>query len=166
MSAKTNRSIHLNGEISSESYDAFAKRLSRLEREGGGPVTFHLFSEGGSAHAALAYAGRMRSSPCQIRVHAYGLVASAAVLLLAAGDSRVMASEAWVMVHEDSGEISGSVKDLEKASKHMRRLEVQWAQLLAGLTTASYDTWVKLHADETFLTAKECLALGLIDKVV
>lgn len=172
-----NRRIAIIGEINDEAYLKFSDELSEFEneckgKEGESYVTFELSSEGGSAALALAFSARIRTSPVAIYIKAYGLIASAAVLILASGDKRYMTKEAWVMVHEeqfvddDHGSLSGSLEAVEKITKHYRRLEDQWSYLLASMTTATIEEWTKLHKAETYLNAKQCLELGLIDKVI
>lgn len=173
------KTFSIHGEISTESFTKFSKRLNILEAvEYEGPVHIELTSEGGAAYDALAFASRIRRSELDITITAVGLVASAAVMLLAAGKKgkRRMAREAWLMVHEDSGSfdsIEGSVEELEEKAKkfirnveHLRRMEEQWATLLEEFTGTSKDIWAKLHRKETYLSAGECLALGIIDEVV
>lgn len=164
------RKIYIIDEISDESYLAFTKRLSALERQGKGAIDVELCSPGGIATYALAFANRIQSSPCEIKVTAYGEIASAAVLILAVGDHRVMAADAWVMVHEDSISFSSGsampLKDMERITRHGRRMEHQWAALLANLTSASQEEWADLHAAETWLTAEKCLDLGLVDAII
>lgn len=161
---QTNRKIHVHGEISTESYDKFAKRMSRLERDGSGVIELELFSEGGLACAALAYSARIRRSPCAVRITAYGLVASAAVLILAAGDDRHMAKDAWLMVHEDSiSEFEGDATAVRRLTKQLDLMENQWSQLLAELTNASKEEWMRLHSIEQYISAEECLRLGIAD---
>lgn len=162
---KPSRKIHIISEISEETFLAFCKRLSYLERQSSAPITIELSSPGGGAYDALAFSARIRSSPCQIIVRAYGLVASAAVLVLAAGNVRKLAAEAWVMVHEDSGTHSGTVTDLKRESGHIGRLEDQWSVLLEKVTKTSAATWRQLHHDSTYLTAAKCLELGLVDEI-
>lgn len=166
MTKKIRRKLYITTEISDESYTKFSKRLTMLESRGSGPIEVELFSAGGDAYAALAFSARMRASPCVIRIHARGLIASAAVLILAAGDIREMAKEAWVMVHEDSGENSGNVSELMKQALHMEALEDQWAVLLEERSSTSAEAWRKLHNETKYLTSSQCLALGLIDKIV
>lgn len=160
------RKIYILGEINEESYEAFSKRLSRLEREGSGPVTIELSSGGGSAYDALAFASRMRSSSVDLHVIAHGLIASAAVIILAYGDKRSMAKEAWVMVHEDSAE-PGEMKARQGQDfwAHVVRLEAQWSRLLSERTNVESHVWEQLHDDETYLDAEECLKLNIIDEV-
>ena len=160
------RKIYITGTIDEAAYLKFSKRLTVLEEQDGSPIEIELYSFGGEAYSALAFASRMRNCCCALHVRAHGLVASAAVLILAAGDDRRMAKEAWIMVHEDSGELEGSVTMLENAAVHARKLELQWNSLLANLTGTPASKWQALHEATTYLNAKECLALGLIDRIL
>lgn len=163
---KASRKIHLISDVSDESFLKFCRRMSYLEdlshKE---PIYVELSSPGGSAYDALAFSARIRNSPCDVIITAYGLVASAAVLILAAGDKRRMAEEAWVMVHEDSGEVGGDVTSIAKQCKQYETLEDQWAELLEKLTDVDAKNWRKLHHDTTYMTAQECLEYGLVDEI-
>ena len=160
------RKIRLSGGVDEESFGAFCEALDAFEAESSQPVEFELCSGGGDAYIALAFAARMRTSPCQITVTVYGACQSAAVLILAAGNKRAMTKESWVMVHEDHGEISDKVTLMEVETHHLRAMEDQWAKLLAELTKASAKKWAKLHKETTYLTPEQCVKLGLADEIV
>lgn len=150
-----------------ETYLEFSEQLTELENKSNcDNVYIELCSEGGEAYAALAFYSRMRSTTCPIYIKSYGLVASAAVLILAAGGHRQLSREAWVMVHEDEGTQEGSVSLLEVQIKQGRRLEDQWNTLLSSRTNTTSDGWAALHKSTTYLSAEECLKLGLIDEII
>lgn len=165
--------IRIIGPINEESFKTFSEELAEHEFDVKSKAKFttakvELASTGGSAYDALAFAARIRNSPCDIIIRAYGLVASAAVIILAAGDTREMASEAWVMVHEDSDKPRGNVTLLETEVSQLRRLETQWAQELARYCNnkTTVEQWSKLHKQTTYLSATECLERGLVDKII
>lgn len=158
--------IIISGDISEENFQRFSEELTEFEKEEGDTVELELYSQGGDAEVALAFTGRMRTSPCYVNVTVYGAAYSAAALILAAGDKRTMTSESWVMVHEDSGKTSGTVAQREKDIAHCRRLENQWNILMEFYTGISKDRWAELHRAETYLNANQCLELGLVDKVI
>lgn len=162
----SNRVIRLIGEINEEAFEKFSEQLAKFEESPNKPVYLDLSSGGGSAYDALAFAARIRLSACNIHIRAYGLVASAAVIILAVGDIRHMASECWVMVHEDSAELTGDVVHLERESKHLRELEDQWVQILEDNTKTDWRVWRQLHKDCAYLTPQKCLEYGLIDGVI
>lgn len=140
--------------------------MQQFEAESKKPIFMVLSSEGGDAYVALAFAARMRVSACPLHLTAYGEVSSAAVLVLAAATTRRLARESWVMVHEDSGEIEGTVVEMEREAKQHRRMEDQWAMLLEERTGTSASIWTDLHKATTYLTPAECLELGLIHEVI
>lgn len=166
-----NNTIYITGEITVESFMRFQKKLNLILEETQ-QVYVELNSEGGDAYAAMAYFDliqRKNKNPGRaVNVTATGLCASAAVLILAAGKRRYMTKSAWVMVHEDTTPIRKGmqVSAVEKEAKHARRLEVQWAELLADVTSATSVYWEELHKNETYLNAKECLELGLIEEII
>lgn len=162
------RKIYIIGEIDEVAFNKFSRKMSRLESESRDTIYIELTSYGGDAMSALAFFDRIRVSPCIVSITVLGLVASAATLIFAAGDNRIMSRSSWIMVHEDQ---PGSTKNMvvhqvEKAVKHSRRLEDQWNELLASVTLTSAAKWAELNKEESFLSAKECVRLGLADKIL
>lgn len=160
------RKLYIVGEITDEAYKRFTRQLSAREAQNLKDVELELVSEGGDPIAALAFAGRIKSSKCNINITAYGQVASAAVLILAAGDHRRMQANCWMMVHEDSAALEGEVAQLEKATKHLRRLEDQWSKLLQMYTGTPAEVWTELHKHTTYLSAGECRDLKIVDEII
>lgn len=157
--------IRISSELTMETFREFSKKMAYLEGKKDA-VKIELSSEGGSAYAALAYSALIRNSPLNVEITAYGFVASAAVLILASGDIRFMTKEAWVMVHEDSGKLKGDVVALEREAAQLRRLELQWAELLQELTGTKASIWTALHKETTYLNAAQCVGLNLVDDII
>lgn len=175
MIKKLSRKIYITDDIDNEAFTKFSRKVAALEAAEIGkqhktkePVHIELISGGGDTYSALAFFSRMRASPLKFHVTVYGLVASAAVAILAAGDLRIMTEDAWLMVHEDTTDgLEGlSVSEIERAAMQARRLEDQWATLLASVSTTSYDKWVDLHKSERYLNAAQCQVLGIIDVIL
>lgn len=165
--------IEIQGPINMDSYSSFTYELNKLEdlvSISNNKIYAHIeiTSEGGASLDALAFASRIRRSPVELSIIAVGLVASAAVIILAAGKKgkRRMCKDAWLMVHEDSTKLKGSVTDLEKQSALHRRLEIHWCALLEEFTGTDRAVWAELHKAETYLSSAQCLSLGIIDEVV
>lgn len=160
------KKLYIVGEITDEKYEDFSRALAKCEAENVKILQVELLSHGGDAHAALAFASRIRLTSITIQMRVIGNCASAAVLILASADERHMVESAWVMVHEDSGTLDGNATELQREANHMRELEDQWNSLLEKYTGTSANTWSKLHKDTTYLTAKQCLKLKLIDEII
>lgn len=161
------RKIYITGEINEESFHAFCQELDSLE-DTKGDIDVVLNSSGGNALDAIAYACRMRLSPCAINISVFGLAGSAAVIILAAGALRKMTKESWVMVHEDTGSYKNlKTTDLEQQAFIARQLENHWCLLLQEFTGTTADTWRELHKQgDTWLTPQDCLKLGLIQEII
>lgn len=157
--------IYITGEINEEAYTKFCEALDSFDQYNE-PIEVHLNSGGGDASDAIAMATRMRLHPYAVNVTVYGQASSAAVIILAYGARRRMTTESWVMVHEESDKISGDVRLLEREVEQLRRVEKQWAELLAERTKVTASYWESVHSETTYLSAEECLELGLIDEVI
>lgn len=166
LAKKKTRVLYITGEINFESYKEFSEALLEAETDKCTHIRIELASDGGDAHAALAFSARMKHSQAEITIIAMGNVASAAVLILASGDHRVMTSEAWVMVHEEQCELTGNVSDLERETRQLRILEDQWAALLEKYTDRNSMFWAAAHKKTTYLGAADCKHFGLVDEVI
>ncbi len=167
--------IYIVGDINHEAYLEFSKKLSKLERRGDKTIQIVLSSDGGDGMVGLAFYDRIRLSKDlghTIRITAIGLVASAAVIILAAGTKgeRRMTREAWVMVHDDTPNPhdvkNRRLVEIEKTTAHLRRIENQWNHILAENTKSIESHWDLLHKEETYLSAGECFYLGLIEEII
>ena len=160
------RKLYINGEISNESFLLFSKKLSRLEvLFPGQAIQVEITSDGGDSEAGLAFFDRIRNSPSPIVTVAYGLVASAASLVFAAGHKRFMAPNAWLMVHEETPKLCSTVSAMEKDLKHFRVIEDQYSTLMASVSTTDKHQWDRLNMNETYISAEECLKLGIADGI-
>jgi ATP-dependent protease ClpP protease subunit len=166
------KKIYIVGDINEETYRSFSKKLAFVEsivKPLSNTVEIELMSDGGSAMTALAFYDRIINSPLTINVTATGAVQSAAVVILAAGDTRRMTRSAWIMVHEDSITFENetlNVSQIEAYAKNYRKFETQWCRILEGETSASFETWTELHNKTTYLSPEECMKLGIIEKIV
>lgn len=159
------RKIYLIGSVDEEMYYKFTRRLDRLESESVAPISIELCSDGGIAHIGMAIATKMQACRCKLFVYAHGCVESAATAILAAGDKRVMADQCTVMVHDGKEKVNGDEAAITKALIQARRVEQQWADFFASVTGTPSKVWRDLSAATTYMTAQECLQLGLIDVI-
>lgn len=168
------RKIYLSGSVDEESFKEFCEKMDEFEeifsRQGRSTkmiVELVVNSIGGNALDAIAFLGRMRTSKITINVTVYGLCGSAAVMLLAAGKNRKMTKESWLYVHEDSASYKEhNTSQLEKQSKTARMFEDQWSTILEELTGTSKERWAALHKEDLYISAKDCVELGIVDEII
>lgn len=162
------RKVNIIGDIDESTYAKFVEELDGLnEIQEDDDLTIELSSHGGDAMVALAFHDRIRQIKGDVTIHGFGIIASAAVIILAAGDRRIMSKNSWAMVHEDTvpTEEDARVSSVERSAATSRRLEKQWNALLAARTSTTAQEWEYLHMNESHLDAKTCLKLGLIDEI-
>lgn len=162
------KNINVIGDIDEAMFKKVHVIMGKMEANDEKEVQITLSSAGGSAMAALAIFDRFYLSPMEITVIATGLVASAAVVILAGGDNKLMTPSAWVMVHEEQMEdvVSQNVTNMEHNAKNFRSFEDQWNKILAANTKIDSHAWAYLHRQDTYLTPEKCIEYGLVDKVV
>lgn len=162
--------ITISGGIDDDSFVKFSEELQSLQAgERSKAVEVLLISDGGSAYSAMAFYDLIRMSSITVNITVIGCAFSAATLILAAGHRRRMTRNAWVMTHEDSAsdvKKSMSVSQAENEMLHLRRLESQWNELLAHRTNISETAWADMNKAVTYLSAEDCLKLGLIEEIV
>lgn len=162
------RVIYLNDDVDQFSLELFLKAFDEMEKSPDSPIRIEVSSYGGSVYDMLGMVDRIKSSPCTVITRGFGKIMSAATFILAAGDERVMGENSWLMIHQISDWLRGTLNDLKIELKHTETLERQMNQLyekLAGGKT-KFRTFEKLCSKNCYLTAEETLKLGLIDKVL
>lgn len=159
------RTIVISGEINERTFRRVSMALTELEALNRKSITIEINSEGGEVYQALAVIGRMKNSPCKLTTIGYGQVMSAASVILAAGDERIISKYAWVMVHEGSAEVGGKVADMIEFIRQCRREEEQWARIMEDLTATPKSAWLEMCTKDTYLTPDQCLQLGLVDRI-
>jgi ATP-dependent Clp protease, protease subunit len=131
-------------------------------------VSLYINSPGGLVTAGLAIYDTMQYIRCDVVTLCIGQAASMGSLLLAAGarGKRYCLPNARVMTHQPSGGYQGQASDIEIHAREIlnvkRRLNNIYVQH-TGRTMDEIDA--KLERD-TFMSAEEAKAFGIVDDVV
>lgn len=169
--AETSNDIYIYGEITSERWDdaqTTAQSFSAELKKCKGSVNVHVNSVGGDIFNALAIYNSLKQYEGDVNIIIDGLAASAASLIICAGDNVKMASNALIMVHTPSVGLVGyyNAADLDKIQNSLVAIEG------AILDTYKQRLPAKSHADiaqmvtaETWLTAEESKDLGFVDEI-
>lgn len=159
--------MNIIGAIDADNYSVFCQEMHEFEKTPGKKISIHLCSEGGDTYIGLAFYARIRSSPCEIAVVAFGQVMSAATIILAAGDERLMDKDAWFMVHDDDTRVRESNSVIANNQfEHHEALEKQWAEILSRHSLIGKENWRELSRNTTYMSAYECKANGIVDELV
>lgn len=162
-----NRTITVAGEIDDELVKIFSLAFDEFDYSSE-PVTIKLYSHGGDARAAMAIIGLMRASPCTVIVEAYGQVESAATLILAAGNKRLISAYSYFMHHESSYTLVDEKHSNIKARvKQEQREEEFWAETMAGFTKKPASFWLKHGVgDDFFMSPQQLVEAGVVEAII
>jgi ATP-dependent Clp protease, protease subunit len=162
------RTIQINTPISAKAADRFNRALTFLEGIHGDPINVVINSPGGSVYDAFAIIDRIQSSSCHITTIGTGFVASAAIPILASGNTRKVTRYTTLMYHEPSFNLpSERLSTAEVETKHVKQLSQRFNKFMAENSLKPYSFWVASgkHVDFYF-DAEKALELGIIDEIV
>ncbi len=133
-------------------------------------VSIYINSPGGSVSAGLAIYDTMQLVRCDIATTCSGIAASMGAVLLTAGTDgkRTALPHSKVMIHQPllSGGLSGQASDIEITARELIKTKNELFEILAMHTKKSIKQIEKDSDRDYWLTAKEAVAYGLIDKVL
>ncbi len=131
-------------------------------------IDFYIHSPGGSVSAGLAIYDTMKMIKPDVATICVGQAASMAAVLLAGGSKgkRYCLENARVMIHQVSGGAQGQLTDMKIAIAEADRYMQILTGILAEATGKDIETVIKDCDRDHFMSAKESLDYGLVDKVL
>lgn len=161
--------IFLNSEINIDSLYETIARFNFLERcnSSSKSITLNVSSFGGDVYAMFGIHDYMRTCNVPINTVCVGPAMSAAALLLASGTGiRQMTENSTVMFHQLSSQMEGKTGQVMSNASHMKLLQIRTDELLAKYTKKPKTFWEKETKEDLYLTAKDCINYGVVDKII
>lgn len=131
-------------------------------------ISLYINSPGGSVTDGMAIYDTMNFLQCDVVTYCVGQAASMATLLLAAGTpgKRYALPNSRVMMHQPTGGATGQTSDISIAAREILRWRERMNELIASHTNKTAEEVAKDSDRDFYLTAKEALDYGLVDKVI
>lgn len=129
-------------------------------------VEIHLNSRGGDVYASVAISNFLRDRNNNISIYVDAIAASGASIIAMSADNLYMYENSMMMIHRASTIAWGNTEDFEKIANDLKKFDEVVLNSYTGRFKGSVQELKDMIADETFLTASECLTLGLTDEVV
>lgn len=140
--------------------------VTQLQAAGDEPVLLRVNSPGGDVYEGIAIMNALRGHKGEVTAVVEGMAASAASFIIAGGATKVIARpEAEIMVHDAWAFSEGNADDLGKVVSDLDRMSAKLAEIYAAKSGGSADEWRDIMRAETWFTAEEALAAGLVDSV-
>jgi len=131
-------------------------------------INFYINSPGGSIAAGFAIYDTMQFIKPDVSTMCVGMAASMGAFLLAAGakGKRLALPNSTVLIHQPLGGFQGQASDVAIHAKYILSLRERLNRLLAQHCGKPVEQIERDTDRDNFLTAKEALEYGLIDKVL
>ncbi|MFA5954816.1 MAG: ATP-dependent Clp endopeptidase proteolytic subunit ClpP [Patescibacteria group bacterium] len=131
-------------------------------------IKLYINSPGGSVTSGLAIYDTMQYVKADVSTICIGMAASMSAVLLAAGakSKRFILPNAEVMVHQVMGGAEGQASDVKIRAEHILSVKDRLNKILASHTGQPVSKVEKDTDRDRFMTAKEALTYGIVDKII
>jgi ATP-dependent Clp protease protease subunit len=130
------------------------------------PIEIHMTSPGGDPYALLYLMDVILSTPCQIKFYGGGQISSSATWVMAVCDQRFLYKHTRLCIHNGSDTFEGSVTDLKIKMREVLGHQTSLEKIYAENSRMPEKFWADVCKRDLWITADECLTLGLCDKIV
>ena len=163
------RIVFLGTEVNDQVADSLVAQLLFLEAEDPEKdIQIYINSPGGSVTAGMAIYDTMQQVTPDVITICYGLAASMGAFLLSGGTKgkRLALPNSRIMIHQPLGGAQGQAVEIEIQAKEILFLKETLNRLLSEHTGQELERISEDTDRDHFLSPKEAVEYGLIDKVV
>ena len=165
------RIILLHDQVNSATASVVVAQLLYLEgQDPDKDIYLYINSPGGSVSDGMAIYDTMQYIKCDVSTICTGMAASMGAFLLSSGakGKRIALPNSEIMIHQPliSGNgLSGQVTDIMIHSNYLQRTKERLNRILSDNTGKPYEDICRDTERDNFMSAREALEYGLIDKV-
>lgn len=163
------RIIFLGEEVTDVSANVIVAQMLFLEAEDPDKdIHLYINSPGGSVTAGMAIYDTMKYIKCDVSTICMGMAASMGAFLLSAGakGKRLALPNSEIMIHQPLGAAEGQASDIIIHAKHIEQTREKLNRILSENTGKPIET-IRIDTErDNFMSAKEAMEYGLIDKVL
>lgn len=163
------RIIFLAGPINDQVANIVIAQLLFLQHEDSKKdIQLYINSPGGVVTAALAIYDTMQYVRPDVSTICIGQAASAAAILLAAGEKgkRFALPNAEILLHQIMGGVEGQAIEIEITAKQILKIKNKVNEILAKHTNQPFDKIEKDTDRDFYLSAQDAKAYGVIDGII
>ena len=131
-------------------------------------IQLYINSPGGSVYAGLAIYDTMKQIRPDIVTICFGLAASMGAFLLSGGTKgkRMALPSSRIMIHQPLGGAQGQAVDIAIQAQEILYIKKRLNNMLSEHTGKPFDTIAADTESDFFMSSKEAVEYGLIDKVI
>ena len=131
-------------------------------------ISLYINSPGGSITAGMAIYDTMNYVKCDVSTICVGMAASMGAFLLSAGAKckRFALPNSEIMIHQPLGGFQGQATDIKIHADRIIRIKDKLNGILSEVTGQPLDVIKRDTERDNFMSAKEAMEYGIIDKVI
>lgn len=163
------RIIFLSEEVNDVTASLIVAQLLFLEGEDPDKdISFYINSPGGSITAGMAIYDTMQYIKPDVSTICVGMAASMGAFLLSAGakGKRFALPNSEIMIHQPLGGMQGQASDIKIHADRIISMRETLNRILAENTGKPLEVIEKDTDRDNFMTAKQAMEYGLVDKVI
>ena len=163
------RIIFLGEEVNDATASLVVAQLLFLESEDPTKdIYLYINSPGGSVTAGFAIYDTMNYIKCDVSTICIGMAASMGAFLLSGGTKgkRLALPNAEIMIHQPSGGARGQETEIRIVAEEILKTRKKLNEILAANTGRTFEQLEVDTERDNYMTAKEALEYGLIDRIV
>jgi ATP-dependent protease ClpP protease subunit len=144
--------------------DAFRDALKALGNVKA--IALRINSPGGDVFDSLAIHNMLARHKATITVTIDGIAASMASVIAMAGDEVLMPDNAMMMIHDPSGLVFGTSKEMRDLAEALDKIKSGMMSAYTRKTKIPRDELADMMAAETWMTAAEAVDMGFADSIL
>lgn len=163
------RIVFMGTAINDDVANSIIAQLLFLEKEDPKKdITLYVNSPGGQVTSTMAMYDTMQHVKPDVSTVCLGMAASGGAIILMGGakGKRFALKHSEIMIHQPLGGTEGQATDIAIHAEHIIKMKNTLNELIAFHTGKKVDVVKNDTERDKFLTAKEALAYGLIDRIV
>ena len=130
------------------------------------PIKLHLQSHGGELLPSFYVCDFIQNLETPVHIYIDGYVASAASLIAVCGKKRIMTKHSFILIHQLKSKLSGKFNEMEDEIRNLNFFMDNLKNIYLNNSKISPEKLDKLLATDIWISAEECLSLGLIDEII
>lgn len=139
------------------------KKLDGLK---GKDINVHINSGGGDVFESIAICNMLKQHDGVVNVYVDAMAGSGASVIATAGKEVFMHPNSMQMIHKVWTYVVGNADDLRKVATDLDKIDASVKASYMSKFIGTEEELEQLVAEETYLTAEECLAFGLCTEII
>ncbi|MGX7589451.1 ATP-dependent Clp protease proteolytic subunit [Candidatus Vidania fulgoroideorum] len=162
------RIIFITGEINDFLSNSVICQMMHLDNINNKDINIYINSPGGSIYSGLAIYDMIKHVKSDVSTVCYGLAASMGALILSSGKKkkRYAMKNSRIMIHQPIGGFKGQASDIKIHSNEVLYLKNKINKILSKNTKKSIKNIYKDTDRDRFMSSKESIKYGIIDKII